>query len=274
MKKDIVVIYHAECPDGFGAAWSFYKKYGHKAKYIPTRYGDPIPNLYNKEVYIVDFCYHKEDLLKIKEIADSLTVLDHHKTALEECGDLDFCHFDMEHSGAVLAWQFCFPEDKIPNLLKHIEDRDLWKWKMPFSEEILSVVDSVERTFKNWDALAKQVSISDTDSWNMILNKGQGILEYKRNLIRNMIKYVHHLDIDGHRIPAVNCSFFQSEIANQLSVGQPFAAAYYWNGESYCFSLRSNEGGSDVSEIAKKYGGGGHIRASGFTTKDISLFLT
>ena len=31
------------------------------------------------------------------------------------------------------------------------------------------------------------------------------------------------------------------------------------------FSLRSADGGMDVSEVAKRYGGGGHAKAAGFT---------
>ncbi len=274
MAKNIIVIYHANCPDGFGAAWSFYKKYGLKATYIPMSYGDPIPDLSNKEVYFVDFCLHKEQLLEIKNIAESITVLDHHKTANDECGDLDFCHFDMNHSGAVLAWKHCFPYDSVPYLLRYVEDRDLWKWQIPSSQEILSVVDSVEKTFENWDNLSYKINVPGSDRWNTIRCNGQAIMEYKKTLIQNIIKNVHYLTIDGKRVPAVNTPFYQSEIGNQLSVDKPFAAAYYWNGDRYCFSLRSNEGGSDVSVIAKKYGGGGHVRASGFTIQDISLFLT
>ena len=33
--KDIVVIYHAHCQDGFGSAYAAYQKFGDTATYIP-----------------------------------------------------------------------------------------------------------------------------------------------------------------------------------------------------------------------------------------------
>jgi nanoRNase/pAp phosphatase (c-di-AMP/oligoRNAs hydrolase) len=274
MKKNIVVIYHANCPDGFGAAFSFYQKFGNNAEYIPVTYSDPIPELSGKEVYIVDFCYHKEKLLEIKKVAKSIVVLDHHKTAMEECSELEFCHFDMESSGCCLAWKFCFPNQPIPNILRYIEDRDLWNWNLSYSREILAVIDSEEKTFENWDILSSKLSSVGSQAWVKVLNKGEGIVQYSETLIKNLIKNAHSIYIDGVKVQVVNTAFFQSEIGNRLSVGQPFAGAYYWDGSRYCFSLRSQDDGLDVSEIAKKYGGGGHARASGFTVTDISSLIT
>ena len=59
-------------------------------------------------------------------------------------------------------------------------------------------------------------------------------------------------------------------MGNQLSDGEKYAAVYFYDGEKYIFSLRSREGGEDVSDIAKRFGGGGHKRASGFSVVNIS----
>ena len=54
--KDIVVIYHQYCYDGFGAAWAAKKKLGETASYVPSLARDIYPEgIENKEVYIVDF---------------------------------------------------------------------------------------------------------------------------------------------------------------------------------------------------------------------------
>src|SRR5580698_3860341 len=80
LEKDIVVIYHKRCPDGFGAAYAAWKKFGDTAEYLAAGYGDPVPEgLEGKEVYIVDFVYEQPGAMEeIARIAKKLVVLDHH----------------------------------------------------------------------------------------------------------------------------------------------------------------------------------------------------
>ena len=55
-----------------------------------------------------------------------------------------------------------------------------------------------------------------------------------------------------------------SDAGHEMAKGRPFAACYWDTPEGRVFSLRSNDEGIDVSEVAKQYGGGGHRNASGF----------
>jgi oligoribonuclease NrnB/cAMP/cGMP phosphodiesterase (DHH superfamily) len=209
-------------------------------------------------------------MLELERQSKSLVVLDHHKSAQETCGDLEFCHFDMDHSGAYLAWNYLFPDDSIPLLIRYVEDRDLWKWDLSYTEEVLSAVDSFEKTFENWDMLHGYLDAAESIRWKKVKNMGEGILQYKRNLIKSLLKNSYTTNILGSEVPIVNAPFFQSEMAAELAIGQPFAAAYYFDGEGYRFSLRSKEEGEDVSEIAAAFGGGGHRNASGFRIIEIS----
>jgi hypothetical protein len=54
-----------------------------------------------------------------------VTLIDHHKTALEDLAGLPSLHTftDLERSGATLAWDYLFPDKPRPLLLGHIEDR-------------------------------------------------------------------------------------------------------------------------------------------------------
>lgn len=266
----VMVLYHAGCPDGFGSAWSFYKKYGDKAEYVPVRHGEQPPDVTGRTVFIVDFSYSRPILEEMYEVADSLVVLDHHKTAQDSLEGLDYCHFDMSHSGAYLAWSYLFGEDNVPLLIQYIEDRDLWKWNLKSAEEILSAIDSYPKSFQTWDQLDTQLDRLGSETWFSLYLEGSAILRYKNCLIQSIKAKEHKVRICGEEIRAVNAPFFQSEIANQLAEGKPYAAAYYFNGERYIFSLRSKETGKDVSEIAKRFGGGGHKRASGFSVATIS----
>lgn len=270
MNNNNILLYHAGCPDGFGAAWAFWNKFKDTMEYVAVTHGKQPPDVKGKNVYIADFCYKREQLLALKEDAESLIVLDHHKSAQEDCGDLSFCHFDMNHSGAFLAWEYLYSEDNVPLLLRYIEDRDLWKWELDNTEEILSAVDSFEKTFENWNLLNTYLDEVGSDRWSKVKVMGEGILQYKNNLIASLMKNQHELNILGDTVPAVNIAFFQSEIASELAKSAKYAAAYYFDGESYRFSLRSAPDGSDVSLVAANFGGGGHKNASGFRVKSLT----
>tara|TARA_A100001011_G_scaffold47863_1_gene45312 strand:+ start:782 stop:1666 length:885 start_codon:yes stop_codon:yes gene_type:complete len=271
VSNKILVLYHANCPDGFGAAWSFWTKYGDKADYMAVSHGEPPPPVKDRSVFIVDFSYSRSIMERMAVEADALVVLDHHKSAEKECGDLDFCIFDMSHSGAYLAWAYLFPNDNVPLLIRYIEDRDLWSWKMEHSKEILSVIDSVEKSFEKWDNLNEQLDATGSVRFNRVKAMGEGIVAYKETLIASLLKNSYRTNIIGYDVPIVNAPFFQSEMASELAKGEPFAAAYYFNGNEYKFSLRSADDAEDVSEIAAKFNGGGHRNASGFLLTDLSV---
>src|SRR5574341_894351 len=76
-----VVLYHAECLDGFGSAWAIWKRFP-SARYVPVKHGfPPPPGLAGRHVVIVDFSYERATLQAIAQEAASLLVLDHHITA-------------------------------------------------------------------------------------------------------------------------------------------------------------------------------------------------
>ena len=70
----------------------------------------------------------------------------------------------------------------------------------------------------------------------------------------------------GHTVPCINTTTLISEIGNAISQDYPFAMMYFDTEDKRIYSLRSSENGIDVSEIAKKMGGGGHFNAAGFST--------
>jgi hypothetical protein len=69
-------------------------------------------------------------------------------------------------------------------------------------------------------------------------------------------------------IPVVNASHWgNSHLLNSIADGHPFVLSYFRrNDGKYQYSARvSSESGFDVSKLAKSFGGGGHVKASGFT---------
>ena len=64
-----LVIYHANCYDGFSAAWVFWHALGGNVDLWPAKYGEPPPRVEGREVYIVDFSYPRNEMLAMKSVA-------------------------------------------------------------------------------------------------------------------------------------------------------------------------------------------------------------
>ena len=254
-------IYHANCLDGFTAAWVL-KKAIPEIEIHPGIYGESPPDVTNKNVYLVDFSYKRPILIDMASKAKNITIIDHHKSALEDLVDLPdnvLTHFDMNHSGAILAWNYFFNEEA-PLPLQYIEDRDLWKFKLPYSREINAALFSYPYDLDLWDSLMY-------GSINKLINEGASINRKHHKDIDELLEVMTRvLQIGSHEIPAVNLPYtYGSDSAGKLCEDQPFAAYYYHTPNGVFFGLRSDKNGVDVSNIAKLYGGGGHMHAAGFT---------
>lgn len=261
----MLCIYHGNCADGFGAAWAveqFNKRSNCNTSYHAGRYGKPPPDVTDEVVIMVDFSYKRDVLLEMVERAESLVILDHHKTAAEDLRDLPrkaHTVFDMERSGAIITWQY-FHEGAPPPLLKHIEDRDLWRFALPHTREIQANLFSYPYDFEVWDQLMQR-------PLEELIADGKAIERKHNKDIRELIEVTkRRLDIGGYNVPAANMPYtMASDAAHIMAQGEPFAATYYDEPDGRCFSLRSTKDvGVDVSAIARKYGGGGHKHASGF----------
>ena len=160
-----LILYHGRrCPDGFGAMMAARLFYGDSTEYLGLDHGDTktvddLPPLAGRAVYILDFSFAPEIMQAIEARAAKLVMLDHHKSAAEKltgfacrCGVV---HFDMNKSGARLAWEFFHPDEPVPALLQYVEDRDIWKWEFAQSAPFLSALDMEEQDFARWSALAE-----------------------------------------------------------------------------------------------------------------------
>lgn len=163
--------YHAGCYDGFGAAYSAYKKFGinENTVYVPVAYGNPIPE-YDKEdtIYMLDFSVKRDKMLELKSSCKELIVLDHHKTAEEECKGLDFCTFDMTRSGAGIAWDYFHPAEKRPGLINMIEDRDLWSFTVGGSAPLHVYLCSQPMDFQRWNEIDNAIETGYGIDWMVI----------------------------------------------------------------------------------------------------------
>jgi uncharacterized protein len=286
-----VVIYHGgACADGFCAACVLRAALPPGTEFHAANYGEPPPDVAGKAVVIADFSYKRPVMLDlIQQTRGHLTVLDHHKTAQAELAGIEAeCYrdtldqlptvvFDMTKSGARLAWEWAYDRfkstptpfgqwvaargffrDRAPWLVDYTEDRDLWRWALPMSREINAALRSYPFDFEVWGRLAGRDCMGLVPEGNTMLRRDQ-------QLIDQHVRHAREVEIGGHKVLAVNATVLMSEIGAELARDRPFGATYFDRSDGLrVWSLRSRDGGVDVSEVAVKLGGGGHARAAGF----------
>ena len=263
--EDIVVIYHGNCSDGFGAAWAAWKKFGDSAQYFAVKHNSSPPDgLVGKEVYLVDFVYSEKETEKIIKENKTVTAIDHHISVEETVKMTKNYVYDINHSGAVLSWKYFHPDKPTPKILEYVEDTDLWKFELSSSKEIFIFLDLFDFDFKLWDELAEK--LENESSRKECIEKGALLLKYEFKLIERLVtNNIEAVEFEGYKTLAVNSPIWQSQIGHILSKKMPpIGIIWYQNEREVKVSLRS-DGTVDVSELAKKYGGGGHKAASGFT---------
>lgn len=267
--SNIFCIYHGNCADGFTAAWSVYKRYP-DAEFFAGFYGENPPDIRGLDVVIVDFSYKRDVLIEMAKQAKSILILDHHKSAQAELHDLPDnveAHFDMNRSGAMMAWQYFHPEKAPSDLIVHVQDRDLWQFKREQTKDFQANLFSYEYTFENWDMINDLCA--DDYKYNQFVHEGSAINRKHQKDVKELIAAASYEgELDGAFVPFLNCSYFHSsEAGHIMAKGRHFAVCYYDKGDERVFSLRSDENGADVSLIAAKFGGGGHKHAAGFRIK-------
>jgi oligoribonuclease NrnB/cAMP/cGMP phosphodiesterase (DHH superfamily) len=253
-KPPTVVLYHAECADGFGAAWALWRRFP-AARFLPVKHGNPPPpDLQDQHVIIVDFSYARETLETMAEQAKALLVLDHHITAEKALSGLSYAYFDLKKSGAVLAWEWAH-DHPVPWLLNYIQDKDLWTWALPLSREINAAIASHPFEFQTWN-LFKQKELEQ---------EGRAILRYEHELVSKLAGQAVLVEFQGATVPSVQSAILTSQIGERLSADAPFCLIWHDRDGRRYYSMRSREDGTDVGAIAASFGGGGHTHAAGFS---------
>jgi uncharacterized protein len=262
------VIYHANCTDGFGSAFSAWKLLGNRAEYHARAHGDKPPNVRGKNVVILDFSFNNKTTKRLIKEANNLLVIDHHKSAMVELHDISNTHFDMTKSGATLSWEFFHPGKEAPKFIQYITDRDLWKWELPYSKEFSAAFDMVPYEFEEFE------KFEDDSVFDDAVKRGSFILAYSKTVIKKVCEKAVSKKYKDMDVSVVNSSHWISEIGAKLSPDCDFALIWYYdhNDQKTRVSLRSFHDRIDVSEIAKDYKGGGHKKAAGFTlAKDVHI---
>lgn len=282
----ILCLYHSNCYDGFGAAWVV-RNWAQQHPDVEVEYRGAMTGKSPEDatgfdmLFLLDFTYSPEILeAYYMQGLKQILVIDHHQTNQDKLGDLirgsqfksqpydilnsrgKWAIFDMAKSGAGLTWDVFHPGKERPLLIDYIEDRDIWNWKLNCSSEVNTAIMSYDLTFENFDLLNHKFN---NDRLSLYID-GLALTRKLKKDVRDLLSIKQIFKIGGYEVPVANVPWMlNSDLGNELSKGQPFAATYFDGHTHTVVSLRSQkDGGLDVAKIAESYGGGGHKNASSF----------
>lgn len=270
-----VCIYHKDCVDGFAAAWVVRSRFPN-AIFHSASYGDDVPVIPpGAVVYIVDFSYPMEKLTTLCERAGAVHVLDHHASAIKRLTESDIptpdnLHLvlDINRSGAGITWD-TLRNGHRPNFIKYAEDYDLWRFQYG------DLTRNYQRylAFIGWDFEAWDTCIRARESDVML----HGEL-LRANDRRQMEWHINNtwrgMMFEGTQVSLINVPRYATSLVNNEVLNfQPVVLSYYDTPATRVYRINTRpDSGIDASELAERYGGGGHKNAAGFTvTRDHPL---
>lgn len=268
-----ILFYHANCMDGFTAAYVFWDKFKDEYDYHALDYKDAIPVelIEHRKTVFVDICMPKGVMETVSVLSgEPCLVLDHHIGMQDVFNELQESHhvygcFSTQYSGAGLAWNWLHGGDNIPWFIAAVEDRDLWKFNLGHTKAVLAYVGAHDFDFETWNTF--RYLLESVDGREDFAARGNAILQYQNKLIRNACRHKTITKFIGDQyVPTLNIDYsMASDAGHMLAQDAPFAAIYNDEPAGRRYSLRSSKnGGADVCAIAKRYGGGGHKTAAGF----------
>lgn len=297
------IFYHMD-NDGKCAGFWVYQivkpdQYGKEC--VPINYDIPFPFEKinpNEKVYIVDYSIFPEEMDKLLAITPNVTWIDHHKTAIERYKDYDkeirgirydgiagcmltYCYLTFmtdSGDGNINSFELNMTE-YAPMFTKLIADYDVWTFKYGDQTREFEKGFSLyphEPTDRIWIDLFDQFCFADGELGKNSLTRkiaedGRLLIKYRKSLMTTYCKAKgFEAMLNGHKCFAVNMAMMSSD---DFIIDDPdkydLFVGFSFNGKTWNYSLRSTK--IDCSEIAKKYGGGGHIGAAGCNTKEFIL---
>lgn len=272
-----IIYYHSPCTDGIASMFVATRKLKDYSLF-PFSHGNIIEtNHENKNIYFLDMAPPRniyDELIKRNKVI----ILDHHVSNMKEYTyKLENVYFNMDKSGVGMAWEFFMKDEtKMPDFLKMIQDRDLWKFQIEKTKEFCegfylasTSCESLEEVLKLYEEL-----LDNPDKIKKYIDMGKILLKQKMikvNYLKDKLiekTYIYK----GHKVCMANTDGdIVSDLGNALSLDERCDFAILWRydhiSEKYNVSMRSSDK-VDVSIICKEFGGGGHKNAAGCSTNE------
>jgi len=271
-KKNIIVIHHNDADGRCAAAIVNQKFQGQPIDFIEMDYAKVLPlgEIGKDEmVFIVDFSLKPEVMVKLLEITPNVIWCDHHATAKaydygrEMAGFRDFS--DKGLCGAECTWRYLNGINVFPWGLNLLGDYDSWRMKLKPS--CLEFYEGLKLRPQHPSSETWIKLLSDSTDWvHEVMAQGRAVIEYRDIYCEEMNKaFGFATEFEGLKIWVTNIYRFGSQAYGDRMQQYDACVACAFDGIKWTVSLYSEKPNVDVSLICKKYGGGGHKGAAGFT---------
>lgn len=264
-----LVLYHAACLDGIASAVCAHRALQGNAEFQSIFYDQAPPDVTDRKVFILDFSFEPAPLQAMLDSAASVTLLDHHESALKTIGSHKFCcegkptlfHIEMGKCGARLTWEYFFPGQPIPDLLKVVESHDLWTAERTRYLDTLVYLESLPKDLATWLAL---LDLSEAE----LLERGQkasGTKAAIEALCRELGRQAHPVTLGGIEGLAVNAPHeLRNELGNLLATRSgTFGLTWHITADLKVKVSFRGSADFDVLPLASRFGGKGHPKAAG-----------
>ena len=250
-------------------------------------YKDEVPSFESMdgfdEIILIDITF-PFDILQELGTKTKLTVIDHHVSFKKQVDNhLQIGHdvvtdnlkyitfeyiYDDKLSACELGFKYYF--GYIPPIVELVGKYDTWRangtdeWDtvvLPMKYYLYGKVNKPDDVKNYW------FDKYSGDTVDSMLEIGESIMEYERKMDESKTNsYAFVREAYGLRALCINTNFMSSEtmITKFDSSKHDIMIGFAYNGNNWRISLRSIEGGADVSQIARERGGGGHKGAAGF----------
>lgn len=259
---------------------------GYEKEFIPINYGMEFPFesiQQNEQVYIVDFSILPEQMEQLLKITENVTWIDHHISAIKRYDNFPHNIKGIRYDGiAGCMLTYCYLKhmtdgglgkqkefdilmiEYTPIFTKYIADFDVWKFEYGDDTKAFEIglslydLDPESETWCWFLGTSGHRMISD------VINKGKMLLKYRDNWSKEYCKYEgFEVEFEGYKCFAMNLAMISSDHFKSVNEEEyDMFIGFSYNGKGWNYSLRSTK--VDCSQIAMKYGGGGHKGASGF----------
>lgn len=261
---------------------------------IGYNYNDPIPDLNDFDrVIMVDISLPKEDMLALRlKLGNNFIWIDHHISAIEENIDTLKNHnisgnLNTKFATCELAWQFFYPDEVIPEVVRLLGRYDCYGHKGTDEEQKVIEFQYGARTVMNdyyscghWlqeELCERNKSEGRGYTIRVIHKMGKSIYKYLKTeakqiyekafpMIFKFDKLHNNMEEGQHHFLVVNRERF-----NPASFGIDYHAegydgfgCFWMKYGKWHWTLYNDNGKVDCSLIAKSFGGGGHKGAAGF----------
>ena len=243
-------------------------------------------------IYILDISLSLEALAAMVKVTKAkIIIIDHHKTAFDRYvpdvarnkyekanislhnGRVDIA-LNNGMSGAGMTHMYFFPDTETPLLVQHVQDRDIWKFKMEHTKAVDLYLKQQEQSIENWTDI--NARMCHATGYKEVVQEGQQLIDAYNVKLQEICRYAEWITIADAAGLMVRCGYmYASDVGHILcKTSGTFGLTYFTTGKENDMlqvSLRS-EGDYDVEAMAKKLGGGGHKNAAGFIIEPVKFF--